>query len=204
MNVLVADDDPLILHLVRRVLVGSYSVTVSRDGREAWSILKGRDRPRVAVINWQMPGMDGLEICRCVRALPPSPPIHLLLITSFRSAWHIKEGFAAGADDYLAKPFDPEELRARVAVGCRILQLQETLAHRVEELEKAVSNVQHLQGLLPICSWCKRIRNDQNYWQRVETYISEHSGATFTHGICPECYARIRSQATFATSASET
>src|SRR5438105_4818844 len=96
-------------------------------------------------------------------------------------------GLGAGADDYIVKPFEREELRARVQVGFRMLALQAALADRVRELEEALTRVKQLQGLLPICSYCKKVRDDRNYWQQVETYIEGHSDAQFTHGICPEC-----------------
>ncbi|MGH9448472.1 MAG: response regulator, partial [Terriglobia bacterium] len=89
------------------------------------------------------------------------------------------------------KPFDHRELRARVQVGVRMVELQRVLAARVAELEAALSCLNRLQGLLPICAYCKRIRNDRNYWQRVESYITEHSEAEFTHGVCPQCYEMV-------------
>ena len=103
----------------------------------------------------------------------------------------IVEGLTAGADDYIIKPFDRSELKARINAGERILRLQAELGARVKELELALANVKLLQGLLPICCYCKRIRNDQNYWQQVDTYIADHSEAQFTHGICPECRDKI-------------
>jgi response regulator RpfG family c-di-GMP phosphodiesterase len=112
------------------------------------------------------------------------------LLTARASREDKIQGLQAGADDYITKPFDPQELRARVQVGIRVLELQGALAQRVRELEEALSRVKQLQGLLPICSYCKKIRNDRNYWQQVEGYITEHSEAQFSHGICPDCYAQ--------------
>jgi len=103
----------------------------------------------------------------------------------------VVRGIGAGANDYLTKPFHREELRVRVGVGAQMLALQKALAQRVEELEEALSQVNHLQGMLPICSYCKKIRGDQNYWQRVEDYISDHADVQFSHGICPDCYERV-------------
>ena len=94
-------------------------------------------------------------------------------------------GLESGANDYIRKPFDQEELHARVRVGERVLELQFKLAKRVKELEDPLSQIKTLQGLIPICSYCKKIRDDQNYWQQLESYISQHSQAVFSHGICP-------------------
>jgi hypothetical protein len=81
-----------------------------------------------------------------------------------------------------------------VHVGIRVLTLQDRLAERVAELQEALTNVKQLSGLLPICSYCKRIRGDENYWERVESYITEHTDAKFSHGICPECYDTVMAQ----------
>ena len=88
---------------------------------------------------------------------------------------------------YITKPYNPAELRARVQVGVRMLDLRTALAGRVIALEAALSQVDHLQGLLPMCAWCKKIRDEKNYWQQVEQYIAGHTKAQFTHSICPEC-----------------
>jgi DNA-binding response OmpR family regulator len=138
-----------------------------------------------------MPGMDGIEICRQIRQRPQSHPKYLILLTARRGQEDKIQGLKSGADDYITKPFNREELHARVQVGIRVLELQGALAQRVRELEEALSSVKTLQGLLPICSYCKKIRNDRNYWQQVEGYISDHSEAQFSHGICPECYTQF-------------
>ncbi|MBZ5568585.1 MAG: response regulator transcription factor [Acidobacteriia bacterium] len=194
MKVLVAEDDPVVLHLLERLLAVEYEVVTARDGAEAWEALRRDDGPRLAVLDWQMPGMQGTDICRKARQLPDTP-MYLLLITATRkSGADVLAGFDAGADDYITKPFDADELRARIAVGRRVLQLQQALAEHVAELQEALACVRRLEGLLPICSWCKRIRNDQNYWEQLETYLAEHSDATVTHGICPQCCEKLRAE----------
>jgi DNA-binding response OmpR family regulator len=191
MRILVAEDELVSRHLLEVSLRRwGYEVTAVEDGTRAWEVLQGEEAPQVAILDWLMPGMDGIEICRQIRKGPRTRPVYVILLTA-RSGLEDKiHGLQSGADDYITKPFDREELRARVQVGLRVLELQTALAQRVRELEEALSRVKQLQGLLPICSYCKKIRNDRNYWQQVEGYISEHSGAQFSHAICPECYAR--------------
>src|SRR5438552_16151623 len=100
-------------------------------------------------------------------------------------------GLQAGADDYRQKPADREELRARIRNAERIIELQLSLAKRIKELENALLRVNQLQGLLPICAYCKKVRRDNNYWQQVEAYIASYVDVRFSHGICPDCYENI-------------
>jgi DNA-binding response OmpR family regulator len=189
MKILVAEDQAVSRHiLVAHLRKWGYDVMAAEDGARAWEALQGEEAPPLAILDWLMPGMDGIEICRRIRQSLRTRSVYLILLTARRGQKDKIEGLQAGADDYITKPFDREELRARVQVGMRVLELQGALAQRVRELEEAVSRVKTLQGLLPICSYCKKIRNDRNYWQQVEAYISDHSEAQFSHGICPECY----------------
>jgi len=191
MKILVAEDQAVSRHLLEASLrKWGYEVVGAPDGTVAWEILKVKDSPPLAILDWLMPGMDGMEICRRLRATPEKRAIYVILLTARTGREDMIHGLEAGADDYVTKPFDKDELRARVQVGTRVVELQAALAQRVEELEDALSRVKQLQGLLPICSYCKKIRDDRNYWQQVEGYISDHSGAQFSHGICPECYAQ--------------
>ena len=91
----------------------------------------------------------------------------------------------------MAKPFDPDELRARLNVGVQMVEIQQQLADRVHQLEDALAHVKQLQGILPMCSYCKSIRDDQNYWKRVEDYISENTNSQLSHSICPACFERV-------------
>ena len=192
MKILIAEDDPV----SRRVLEATlqrwgFQLIVTADGAEAWDVLRVEGAPSVAILDWMMPHIDGAEVCRKVRQLSGNCPTYIILLTAKGNKEDIVAGLDAGADDYLTKPFDKEELRSRVQVGVRFAHLQMKLAERIRELEEAVSQVKQLQGILPICSYCKRIRDDRNYWQKVENYISDHSEAQFTHGICPGCYAEV-------------
>ena len=194
-QVLIAEDDRVTGEILGRTLQRwNYTTTVVGDGAQAWEFLGKANAPTLAILDWMMPEMDGTEVCRRVRADLPLANMYLLLVTARESRGDVIAGLEAGADDYIIKPFDPDELRARVAVGVRVLSLQQKLAERVDELQTALSNVKQLRGLLPICSYCKRIRGDDQYWQQVEGYIAEHSDAQFSHGICPSCYENIAAQ----------
>jgi sigma-B regulation protein RsbU (phosphoserine phosphatase) len=190
-RVLLAEDDAISRRLLETLLSRwGYEVTVACDGDEAWRYLQREDAPHLAILDWMMPGMGGLEICRKVREVGHPSPVYLILLTARAGSEDVVEGLETGANDYVTKPFNREELRARVRVGVRVVDLQASLAERVRELEQAMARVKQLQGLLPICSYCKKIRADRNYWQQVESYISEHSEAVFSHGICPECFEK--------------
>jgi DNA-binding response OmpR family regulator len=195
MRVLIAEDDRITGEILARTLQRwSYETTVVSDGAQAWDHLRNATSPTLAILDWMMPEIDGPDVCRRVRAELPLANMYLLLVTAREGRGDVVAGLEAGADDYIIKPFDPDELRARVAVGVRVLSLQQKLAERVFELQDALSNVKQLRGLLPICSYCKRIRGDDQYWQQVEGYIADHSEAQFSHGICPSCYATISAE----------
>ena len=135
--------------------------------------------------------MDGVDVCAWLRQQPWGQIRYVLMLTALDKEDNIVDGLNAGANDYLTKPFRRNELEARVRVGERVVELQEQLAQRVADLEAALLQVKTLQGLLPICSYCKKIRDDKNYWTQVEGYIEEHANVSFSHGICPDCYTSI-------------
>ena len=189
MRILIAEDDLV----SRRVLAATlekfgHEVLVAANGAEAWDAFQSPDAPQLAILDWMMPEVDGVELCRRVRSKPTQTPPYLILLTARAEKADVVAGLDAGANDYLTKPFDSTELRARVQVGIHVLELQNRLAARIAELESALWQVKQLQGLLPICSYCKKIRDEKNYWQRVDNYLSEHADVRFTHGICPDCY----------------
>ena len=192
MQILIAEDEPVSRRLLQKTLEQwGYDVVICEDGTSAWNALQEPDAPNIAVLDWMMPGMDGPEICRGVRESGAQRQPYLMLLTSRTRMQDVVAGLKAGADDYLTKPVDREELEARLSVATRVVQLQQRLADRVNELEEAISRVRQLQGLLPICAYCTRIRDDQNYWNQVESYIAEHLDVRFSHGICPSCLETV-------------
>jgi DNA-binding response OmpR family regulator len=192
MRILIAEDDNVSRLVLEKTLAKrGHEVTACADGAAAWEALQAADAPRLAILDWMMPGLDGVEVCRRVRAAPALAGAYLMLLTARGSKESVLEGLRAGANDYVTKPFDHDELQARVNVAGQVLRLQEELAARVRELEESLQQVKQLQGLLPICSYCKNIRDDHDYWHRLEHYISAHSGARFSHGICPDCWRDV-------------
>src|SRR6185437_14170225 len=192
MDILIAEDDQISRRMLE-VTLGKWGhrVLVADDGLTAYETLNRDEAPRLAILDWMMPYMDGLTICRRLRENPAKRSTYLILLTARGEKKDIVAGLDSGADDYITKPFDRDELQARVNVGLRMAALQQSLAERVADLEEALRRVKQLQGLLPICCYCKCIRNDDNYWQRVEEYIGEHSDAQFSHGICPKCFDTV-------------
>lgn len=190
MPILIAEDDLTSRTILQAILAKwGFEAVIAGDGDAAWAILQRPEPPRLLLLDWLMPGLDGVEICRRLRAQPSSQPPYIILLTALGKPQQIVEGLRAGADDYITKPYNREELRARIATGERILGLQASLARRVEELQAALDHVRRLQGILPICMHCHKIRTDQESWERIEKYISEHSEAQFSHSICPTCLA---------------
>ena len=193
-TILIADDREPNRKLLRSMLEpGNYSLVEVPDGQAALLALQTIPTPVVALLDWEMPGMEGIDVCRQARLRPDPPPMFLLLLTVRDNPRDIVSGLRAGANDYVTKPFMVDELLARVKIGLQMVELQQSLANRVAELQQALAQVRQLSGILPICSYCKKIRDDHDFWQRVEEYITDHSEARFTHGICPECYsAQVR------------
>lgn len=192
MRVLLAEDEPLSRHMVRRLLEGwGYEVDVVHDGSDAAKILQAPDGPRLAILDWMMPGLDGVEVCRLVRANKKEEYVYIILLTAKKQKEDVVTGLESGADDYITKPFDQDELHSRVMAGQRIVELKAALAKKVAELKDALEHVKKLQGLLPICMHCKKIRDDSHTWHRLETYIEEHSDAMFSHALCDECLAKF-------------
>jgi CheY-like chemotaxis protein len=190
-KILVAEDDNLYRTFLQALLTDwGYEPELVRDGVEAARRLEAEDSPRLALLDWVMPGLNGPEVCRRVRGRPSPEPVYLILLTARDAKSDIVAGLESGANDYVVKPFDPAELQARVRVGWNVVQLQHNLACRVRELEEALGQVKQLRGLLPICSYCKKIRRDQDYWEQVEGYIARHADVQFSHGICPSCWEK--------------
>jgi len=181
MNLLLAEDDTVARMTLSAVLKGlGYELTEAEHGGEAWANLQLGYFP-IVISDWQMPEVDGPELCRRMRARATDRYSYFLLVTATGGKQRYLEGMEAGADDFITKPIDMDELRARLKAAERILGLRQ--------------HVQQLEGLLPICAYCKRIRDASEKWESIERYVEARSEAQFSHGYCPECYEKyVRSQ----------
>jgi DNA-binding response OmpR family regulator len=193
MKTLIADDDPVSRRLLEASLEKwGYDARAVVDGTAAWEAMQEAHPPQLLILDWLMPHIDGLELCRRARKIKSLETSYIILLTSRATKSDIVKGLESGADDYITKPFDPGELRARVQVGKRVIDLQTALAERLQRLEEAMARVNQLQGLLPICCYCKKVRDDKNYWHQVENYVARHVEVRFSHGVCPDCIERLR------------
>ena len=174
MNILIAEDEPVSSKVLEASLVAAgHKVTVAENGLDAWDAWHLAE-PSVVISDWMMLEMDGLELCRRIREERRDRYTYYILLTGRSGKDSYLAAMDAGIDDFITKPVDGDELKARLRVAERILGLRE----RMDALE----------GLLPICSYCKRIRNERQQWSALEGYIEKRSGAEFSHGICPDCY----------------
>lgn len=176
MKILIAEDDAVSRAKLAALLKAQgHDVTATEDGMEAWGAWQIAQL-RVVVSDWDMPEIDGLELCRRLRAYQAPNYTYFILLTGATGRENFLSAMEAGIDDFMTKPVDAEELRARLTVAERILGLR--------------AELNALEGLLPICSYCKRIRNDRDEWSSLEGYIEKRSHAEFSHGVCPDCYKK--------------
>jgi DNA-binding response OmpR family regulator len=191
MEVLIADDGLTIRRLLETYLTSwGYDVVSVPDGNDAWKELQNPDAPRLVILDWLMPGMDGVDVCRKVRQLAHGNLFYIIIFTSLEDKKDLVTALEAGADDFIIKNFDKDELQARVKVGERVAKLKSELDRRVKDLEDSMAHVKLLQGILPICMHCHQIRDDKEVWKRLDEYIAEHTDVMLSHGLCPECYEK--------------
>lgn len=183
LKVLIVDDMVDNIDIIRNHLSPQYAVTVSRSGEKALRMAGSDNPPDLILLDIIMPDLDGFTVCRRLKSNPGTRDIPIIFLTVKDSPEDVVKGFELGAVDYVTKPFNAAELTSRVDTH---LLLRKT----IRELETALQQIKTLSGLIPICANCKKIRNDDGYWEMIEQYVQDRSNAVFSHGICPGC-ARI-------------
>jgi phosphoserine phosphatase RsbU/P len=188
MRILIAEDDLVSRKLLEKVLKNDgHEVISAVDGKEAWEKFQNEDISFI-ISDWMMPEVSGPELCKRIRNEVDRGYVYVILLTAKTRVEDIIEGMQAGADDFVTKPFNQAELRVRIRAGQRIVELEKDLESKIDSLEDSLEQIRTLEGMLPICSICKNIRDDDNYWHQMEDYISRHTEAEFSHSICPTCY----------------
>jgi len=182
-RILIADDEPDIREYLERILVrlGHVVVGAAQDGNELVAQCRTL-RPDLVMTDIRMPGLDGIEAAAQIHREHPTA---VILLSAQFDAELIERAEVSAVQAYLVKPIKASDLLPTIALALRRFQ-------ELRQLEAALAGVQHLRALLPICCYCKKIRDDQNYWQQVEAYLTEHAGARFSHGICPDCFEHVR------------
>ena len=190
-SILVVDDNSDNLRLLAQFLTEhNYKARLATNGSRALATVL-KEPPDLILLDVMMPGIDGFEVCRQLKADLQTASIPVIFISALHETIDKVKAFSLGGVDYISKPFQEEEVLARVKTHLSISNLQRRLAKKNTELEKALAEIKILRGIIPICASCKKIRNDDGYWQQLEIYIQEHSDAEFSHGICEECIPKL-------------
>jgi PleD family two-component response regulator len=186
-TILVVDDVPANLGVLFNTLEeAGYKVLIMVEGEAALANINGNP-PDLVLLDVMMPGLDGFEVCRCLKADPGTQDIPVIFMTALNDPVDEVKGFELGAVDYIAKPIQLERTLARIKTHLAMHKLQAELQQKNAQLQEALGNVKTLRDLLPICANCKRIRDDEGYWQEVEVYVRDHIDVRFSHSICPDC-----------------
>lgn len=188
LQILVVEDDPEIrLTTVRVLRKAGYKVREAAGGSPALEEAR-RQRPDLVVLDVDMPDMDGYAVCKTIKSDPDLKGTYVMMASGSRIASDDQSmGLEGGADGYVTRPIANRELLARIMAMERIIRAERERDRLIEDLQTALAEVRKLSGLMPICSFCKKIRDDQGYWNRLENYLSARSEAQFSHSICPEC-----------------
>ena len=190
MKILIAEDDAFSRKLLEATLEKAGYETVSCvDGEKAIEAYKQDTSIEIAILDWMMPGKDGLEVCRAIKSTSENSLTYVIMLTAKNRAEDIAEALESYADDFVSKPFDALELNTRINAGVRKIRLQNALMDNIQELQEVLARVEQLQGILPICARCKKIRDDSKYCSFVKECTSKYSETQFSHNICPECEA---------------
>lgn len=177
MRILIADDDPVVCSKLKQILVKKdHEVMAAADGAEAWDQYQS-DPVKLVISDWIMPNLSGLELCEKIRTSDVPDYCYFILLTGNTSRRDYEEAMDGSVDDFLPKPIEATELLIRLRVAQRILE--------------STARIKRLESLLPICSYCRRIRENDGAWLKLEAYMGKHADANFSHVVCPECLGSL-------------
>lgn len=185
-----ADDSATIRFLESSIDSWGYKTMVVFNDRELLHRMERELRPTLVILDGAMQGVNSLALCRRIRLSPGKTRTYIILLAADGSEEQAFPDPARGPDDLLARPLTGTELYVHLRTGMRVMDLETEVSQLTTDLARAANKIERLGGLLPICSHCKKIRDDSGYWNELEKYISDHSDAEFSHAICPSCLAK--------------
>ncbi|MBA3015386.1 MAG: response regulator [Proteobacteria bacterium] len=186
-TILVVEDHPATRRLLQDILGKEYQVITTGDGAKALPLINENPSIDLILLDIIMPGLNGYEVCESLKTSERTRDIPVIFLTVLEEDHDEARGFKAGVADYIIKPISRLRLLARIKNQLALRQKQKELEEKNRTLEAALEQIKTLHGILPICSFCKQIRNDHGAWQRLEVYIQKHSDAEFSHSVCPTC-----------------
>ena len=208
-TILVTDDDPEVLLLTSSVLRrAGYHVLEAKTGEECLDLMHAH-RPALVLLDVMLPDTSGITVCKQIKDDPSFQGTFVILLSGVQvSSEYQAEGLNVGADGYIVKPVSNKELLARVQAMERIRRAEDALREKekqqeelISRLRDALAEIKTLKGFIPICASCKKIRDDEGYWNQLEAYISKHTDAVFSHGLCPDCADKFRAELKHTTKA---
>jgi DNA-binding response OmpR family regulator len=185
-RILTVDDEPVNIQLIKSVLGEEYDIITALNGHEAIDLIE-QYKPDLILLDVMMPDLNGFEVCKIIKADERFADIPVIFLTALDSQGDQLQGLELGGIDYLTKPINFALLKLRVRNHLAMKEQRDLLVRQKKELEAALARVKQLEGIIPICMYCKKIRDDQQSWHQLEAYISNHSEALFSHGMCPDC-----------------
>ena len=192
-DILIVDDVPEDLTILRKMLEEqNYRVRPAINGEIALRSVS-YSPPEIILLDIRMPEMDGYEFCQRLKAGENTDSIPVIFISALAELNDKVRAFSLGGVDYITKPFQDKEVLARVKTHLANRRLQQRLEKENDTLQKALDEIKTLQEIIPICAWCKMIRDDEGFWQQVEDYFFERSDVKFSHGMCPDCLEKCAS-----------
>lgn len=189
--ILMVDDVPKNLQVLGNILnKEGYKISAALNGEQALKILENA-KPDLILLDVMMPGLSGFDVIKKIKEKKELQEIPVIFLTAKTEKEDVIQGVELGAVDYVTKPFNSTELLARVKNHIELKLSKDKLQRMNKELQQALNEIKTLKGLVPICASCKKIRDDNGYWQEVEHYVSAHTEADFSHGICPDCMKKL-------------
>jgi response regulator RpfG family c-di-GMP phosphodiesterase len=204
-KILIVDDETLNVRLLEMTLNDEYETITANNGIQAIKLIQ-ECHPDLVLLDVMMPGMNGFEVCRSIKSDSACASLPIIFVTALEKISDESQGLTLGAVDYITKPINPDIVKLRVKNHLELkfqrdqlkeqrdllMEQRDVLERQKIELEETLKRVKRLEGILSICMYCKKIRTEDKSWEQMEKYISDHTDALFSHGVCPDCFGEFQ------------